>query len=126
MWPPQFEQPVQDKSEFRQMRESGEYERKRLVAVQAAAPSATASVFHQAYVENLKQLILKNGKKLEAEEVMAKCFHRIKTIQLRKYRRASDERKPSIMTDPSDVVNAAVENARPLLNLHRVRVGAVM
>ncbi len=59
MWPPEFEDPVPHRSNFQELRESGEYQRKRLVPVKAAENEASASVFYDPLV--LKVHLLTNS-----------------------------------------------------------------
>ena len=50
-------------------------------------------------------------------------FEIMKGIQLKKYYKASPERREGIITDPNEILIKAVHNARPLMSIQNVRVG---
>ena len=50
-------------------------------------------------------------------------FEIMKAIQLKKYYKATPERREGIITDPNEILIKAVHNARPLMSIQNVRVG---
>ncbi len=125
MWPPNFEDPVAHQSMFPDLKESGEYQRKRLVPIKSAINDANSSVFGHPLATQFRNMLIKIGDKEKADHVIQATFHQIKQIQLAKVRRSSEERAQHIVTDPVKILEEAVENGRPILNLHKVRVGSV-
>ncbi len=126
MWPPEFEDAVRHPSDFMELKESGEYERKRLVPIKAALNDASCSVFHDPLVVRFRNTMMRKSQKQKADQIMRHTFHRIKDIQIRKRNKAPEERRALIDVNPVKILNDAVENARPLLFLNQVRVGAVV
>jgi len=79
MWPPEFEDPVEDKEEFPSMRDSGEYDRRKLLPAKAAPNKASCSVFRDRIVDKVLHMAMKEGNKRRTENyVMLPTFNHIK------------------------------------------------
>ena len=50
----------------------------------------------------------------------------MKDIQLKKYYKASPDRRENIVTDPNEILKTAVHNARPLMAIQKVKVGGIV
>ncbi len=122
MWPPNFVDPVVNKADISEAKNSGEYRKKTMVPVKAAPSTATSSVFFEPDMITFLKAMTAHGQRYPAEEQMIKMFELIKKSQLEKYYKATPERRPHIVTDPADVIRIAIENARPIMALEAVRV----
>jgi len=125
MWPKNYEDPVDHKSMIRDLRETGDFERKKIMPVKAALADANCSVFSDPLVGRLQRTLMKYSTGEVSRQVMREVYRDIKEMQLRKYYKASEEGKSNIETNPTKLINDAVQNARPLMNLESVKVGAV-
>jgi len=126
MWTPGFEDPILHKNELKNAKVSGEYKRKTLVPIKAADPTATCSNFLDKEFIDFLRCFLKEGKRHIGVREMNETFEIMKDIQLKKYYKASEERKESILTDPQEILKKAVHNARPLMAIQNVRVGGIV
>ena len=126
MWPASFEDPIPHKDQIAQAKESGEYKKRLLVPVKAADKEATCSKLLDEEFLAFLRTMQKDGKKHIVMESLKKTFEKIKEIQLKKYYKASEENKEEIITDPSEVLYTAVHKARPLMAIHKVKIGSVV
>ena len=65
------------------------------------------------------------GKRQLADNLLMDTCRRIKEIQLPKYYKAPNKQE-EILTDPTQIISQAIENAKPLMALQNVQVGSVM
>jgi len=125
MWPKNYEDPVEHKSMIRDLREKGDFERKKIMPIKAADADANCSVFADPLVGRLTRTLMMYSKGEVSQQIMREVYRDIKEIQLRKYYKASEEGKKAMDINPTKIINDAVQNARPLMALESVRVGAV-
>merc|ERR1712066_1055584 len=125
MWPRNYEEPVEHKSMIRDLREKGDFDRKKIMPIKAALADANCSVFADPLVGRLQRTLMKYSSGELSREIIREVFRDIKEIQLRKYYKASEEGKKAMETSPTKIINNAVQNAKPLMNIEPVRVGAV-
>ncbi len=83
MWPSEFEDPVANRTDFPALRESGEYDRKRLVPVKSALDSANCSVFSDPLVLRVRNTMARKGRFERVDRELRKTFHRIKAMQVK-------------------------------------------
>ena len=72
------------------------------------------------------QQILRHGEKYVLMNQINETFRLIKDIQLKKYYKASENRRENIIVDPQEIVKKAIDNATPLLAIEDVKVGGVI
>jgi len=123
MWPTEFEEPILHKNDIKNAKVSGEFRKKSLVPVKAADPRATCSNFLEKEYIDFLRLFLKDGKSHIGVEVLNKTYALIKETQLKKYYKATPERREHIITDPTEILKRAVENARPLMSIMKIQKG---
>lgn len=108
------------------MRESGEAAKMAHIPIKAARNNDNVSAFHDDRLSKFTNYVMKGGRKVLARSLVEKCFENIKRIQLEKYNKATtDEEKSKIETNPVKILNAAIENARPMLNVAPIKRGGV-
>ncbi|KDR12187.1 28S ribosomal protein S7, mitochondrial [Zootermopsis nevadensis] len=126
MYGPQFVEPVYKKDKQESMYESGEIENILHVPVKAARVDATCSVFHDELVRKFTNLVMRDGRKILARELIEEAFEKIKRIQLQRYHSTEDpEKKTSVLTDPLKIFHAALANSKPVLQLTPIKRGGV-
>jgi len=125
MWDKSFEEALTHKDDILQAKVSGEYKKKVLLPVKAAPSSASCSMFLDQEVIAFMNVMLEEGKSFIVSEVMRDVFETIKEIQLKKFYKANPERRENMITDPTEILKKAVENARPLMALENVKVGGI-
>jgi len=125
MWPRNYEDPVEHKSMIRDLREKGDFDRMKIMPIKAALADANCSVFADPLVGRLQRTLMKYSSGESSRQVIIKVYRDIKEIQLRKYYKASEEGKNAIEISPTKIIHDAIENAKPLMNIEPVRVGAV-
>ncbi|XP_048763720.2 30S ribosomal protein S7-like [Ostrea edulis] len=75
-------------------------------------------------VQKFINLLMKDGEKEMAREILEGAFEQIKMKQISEYHKANTEvEKAMIVTDPLKILHGAVENCRPLLVLKSIRKG---
>lgn len=123
---PQFVEPVFKKQSIAALQESGEIKNIAHVPIKAARNNDTCSVFHDDLVSQFTNYVMKQGKKRLARELVEKGFENIKRLQLERYHLAeSDEEREKIELNPRVLLEKAVENCRPLLQLTPIKRGGV-
>ncbi|XP_055542187.1 28S ribosomal protein S7, mitochondrial [Wyeomyia smithii] len=123
---PQFVEPVFKKETINALKESGEIERVAHVPIKAARNNDTCSVFHDDLVSKFTNYVMKQGQKRLARDLVEKGFENIKRLQLERYHLAeSDEERAKIELNPRVMLQKAVENSRPLLQLTPIKRGGV-
>ena len=125
MWDKSFQDSLKHKDDIMQAKVSGEYKKKVLLPVKAAPSSASCSMFFDQELNAFMNVMLEDGKSYIASEVMREVFESIKEIQLKKFYKATPERRENMITDPTEILKKAVENARPLMALENVKVGGI-
>ena len=123
MWPERFEEPVRSLKDIHAIKGTPEYARKSAVPIKATPHDTSLLYFKDPLTQKFAKMIVKDSNGMLAEEIMIKLYTRIKSIQLAKARSAKDP--TSVVTDPTVIIAEAIENARPIMRLERVKVGAI-
>ena len=126
MWDKGFEEPVKHQRDIREAKEDGTFKRKTLVPIKSAKSDANCSVFLEPETMVFIQQILRHGEKYVLMNQINETFRLIKDIQLKKYYKASENRRENIIVDPQEIVKKAIDNATPLLAIEDVKVGGVI
>ena len=90
--------PIVHKDEIMPAKVSGDYKKKTLLPVKAAPADASCSLFLDREVLGLINVMLQEGKKFIAIEVLREVYEIIKDIQLKKYYKAPPDRRHNIIT----------------------------
>ena len=98
MWDKNFVDPILHKDEIMQAKVTGDYKKKTLLPVKAAPSDASCSMFLDREVLGLINVMLQEGKKFVAIEMIREVFEIIKDIQLKKYYKAPPDRRENIIT----------------------------
>lgn len=126
MWSPRFEDPLQSKAEIEAIRGTPEYDRKVNSPIKAAHKSATCSMFRDPLVTRFQNIITYHNQAQLGTIIMNDTFAKIKETQLKKVYDSKSERADHIETNPIVIIKEAVENARPMMALEKVKVGSVV
>ena len=59
-------------------------------------------------------------------EQLKETFGLIKAIQLKRYYKASEANRENIIVDPQEILKRAIENAKPLMSIQKVKVGGMI
>ncbi|XP_069691170.1 small ribosomal subunit protein uS7m [Periplaneta americana] len=126
MYGPQFVEPVFRKEKQKSMYESGEIENILHVPVKAARADATCSVFHDELVKKFINMVMRDGRKMLARELVEKAFEKIKRIQLERYHSIeAADKKNTVETNPLKIFHDAIINSKPVLQLTPIKRGGV-
>ncbi len=106
-------------------KQTGDYIRKSMVPVKAAPKDANCSQFVDPETLAFLKVMMKGGNKHTMIIQLNKIFENIKEIQLKKYYKANPERREGIIVDPQQILVKAVDNARPLMSIQKVKRGSV-
>ena len=98
MWDKNFEDPIFHRDEIIQAKVTGDYTKKTLLPVKAAPANASCSMFMDKEVSDFMKVMLKDGKSFIASEVVREVYEIIKEIQLKKFYKATPERRENIIT----------------------------
>lgn len=121
-----FVDPVFKKEKQFEMVETGEASKMMHIPIKAARNNDSCSVFHDDRVSKFTNYIMMDGRKELARELVRRTFENIKRIQLEKFNKAAtDEEKSKIQTNPVNILHAAIEHCRPLLNVTPIKRGGV-
>lgn len=122
---PHFIEPVFKKDKQSHLIETGEASKLAHIPIKAARNNDSCSVFHDDRLSKFTNYIMKGGQKELARNLIEKCFENIKRMQLAKYHKTTEEERNKIETNPIKILNMAIENSRPLLNLTPIKRGGV-
>lgn len=120
---PHFIEPVFKKDKQKQLFETGEAQKLAHIPIKAARNNDSSSLFHDDRLSKFTNYVMRCGQKRLARELVVKGFENIKRIQLERYNLAEGDEKLKIETNPLNILHAAVENCRPLLQLTPIKRG---
>lgn len=120
---PHFIEPVFKKDKQEKLFESGEAQKLTHIPIKAARNNDSSSLFHDDHLSKFTNYVMRGGQKRLARELVEKGFENIKRIQLERYNLADGDEKLKIETNPLRVLQMAVENSRPLLQLTPIKRG---
>jgi len=119
MWPKKFEEPLVDLKEIDALKGTPEYMRKSAVPIKACKKDASLMYFEDPIIKKFAKMVAVHSNAMLGEQIMMKTYTNIKIMQLQKGR-------DSVETDPTIIIKQAIENARPVMMLEKVKVGAVV
>ncbi|XP_072530611.1 small ribosomal subunit protein uS7m [Salminus brasiliensis] len=100
-----------------------EKELKTIRPIKAAPPSITSSPFDDPLISKFINMMMQDGKKYLAKEIMMKTLEAIKRTQVEKYHRAPAATKEEIECDPYTIFHQALENCKPVIGLANIQRG---
>ena len=89
--------------------------------VKAAPTSQTYSIFYDEKLYKFEKMLIKKGNSCVARRLTRDSLQYIKSVQVKKYHRASEEEKSTIELNPLVIFHQAFENSKPLLDLQKVK-----
>ncbi|GAB6020788.1 28S ribosomal protein S7, mitochondrial [Chamberlinius hualienensis] len=125
-YPPIYIEPIYKPEDLKTLYEEGAHIEKSFLPIKAAKFDQNNSIFRDAVLDKFVNITMKQSQKALAKSLMEKTFYNIKMIQIEKYHKASPEEKSTIEMDPLKLFHMAINNSKPLLNLTRVKRGAIM
>ncbi|ESP03782.1 hypothetical protein LOTGIDRAFT_110271 [Lottia gigantea] len=122
---PRFREPSLDTAELAEPL-SDDDERK-YNPIKAAKNYETTSVFYDPLLEKLINMLMYNGNKAAAREIVEGMLEEIKMIQVKKYNHAgSKQEQEAIECNPYLIFQQALENLKPALMIIPVRKGGTV
>jgi small subunit ribosomal protein S7 len=119
MWPERFEAPL-SVAEIQKIRGTPEYTRKAAVSIKAAPKDASQIYFQDNLMKKFSKMVAVHGNGMLGEVIMLNLYNKIKETQLETLKN-----KENVETDPTIIITTAIENARPVMMLEKVKVGAI-
>ncbi|KAM6904709.1 small ribosomal subunit protein uS7m [Xenentodon cancila] len=96
---------------------------KELRPIKAAAGGVTSSVFDDPVVSKFINMMMENGNKILAREIMTQTLENIKRKQVEKYHKASAGKKEDVECNPYTIFHQALENCKPVVGLASIQKG---
>ncbi|XP_061566898.1 small ribosomal subunit protein uS7m [Cololabis saira] len=96
---------------------------KELRPIKAAPSGVTSSVFDDPVVSKFINMMMENGDKILARQIMTQTLENIKRKQVEKYHKASSGKKEEIECNPYTILQQALENCKPVVGLASIQKG---
>ncbi|KAM9783367.1 small ribosomal subunit protein uS7m isoform X2 [Syngnathus typhle] len=96
---------------------------KTLRPIKAAANSVTSSVYHDPVISKFINMMMKDGNKVLAREIMTETLEQIKRKQVEKYHKAPEEKREEIECNPYAIFHQALDNCKPVVGLSNIQKG---
>lgn len=103
--------------------EKEQRELKALRPIKAATHGLTSSVFDDPVLSKFTNMIMKNGDKVLAREILTQTLESIKRKQVEKYHKAPEGKKEEIECNPYTIFHQALENCKPVVGLTSIQKG---
>ena len=123
VWPRMYREPVIIKKDQEQLHEE---EKKELsfAPIKAAPNAFCTSVFYDPVIARLESLIVRQGKRHVAREILHKTFFEVKRIQLAEFKAAkTDEERAEVELNPIVITKKALENIQPCVITKKIKRG---
>ncbi|XP_040919239.1 28S ribosomal protein S7, mitochondrial [Toxotes jaculatrix] len=121
---PEIRKEVYSRSEAELTAEEKEQRQlKALRPIKAAASGVTSSVFNDPVLSKFINMMMQDGNKILAREIMTQTLENIKRKQVEKYHKASAEKKEEIECNPYAIFHQALENCKPVVGLASIQKG---
>ncbi|CAG5059699.1 unnamed protein product [Parnassius apollo] len=125
-FPDYFQNPIFRKEDQLKLIENNELSKLASVPIKPPAVYETSSVYHDPLVNKVINHVMEEGKKKLARSLVEKAFENIKRIQIERYHLATTpEQKSKIVLNPKEILHAAIENCKPLLQLTPIKRGGI-
>ncbi|KAF6721534.1 28S ribosomal protein S7, mitochondrial [Oryzias melastigma] len=103
--------------------EQEERKLKELRPIKAATCSATSSVFDDPVISKFIRMIMTEGNKVLAREIVTQTLENIKRKQVEKYHKSPPGKKEEIECNPYTIFHTALENCKPVVGLASIQKG---
>ncbi|XP_026215994.1 28S ribosomal protein S7, mitochondrial [Anabas testudineus] len=103
--------------------EKEQRELKALRPIKAATNSVTSSVFNDPVLSKFINMIMKDGNKIRARDIVTQTLESIKRKQVEKYHKAPEGKKEEIECCPYAIFHQALENCKPVVGLASIQKG---
>ncbi|XP_046428078.1 small ribosomal subunit protein uS7m isoform X2 [Neodiprion pinetum] len=123
VYPPYYVRPVYKKEQQAALKGTEEAEHLAHAPIKAARNNETSSVFHDEFLRQFTNYIMKKGNKILARRLLEKSLENVKRIQLERYHKAEPQDKVGMELDPKIIMHKAIANCKPLLKLERIKRG---
>ncbi|CAK1547174.1 unnamed protein product [Leptosia nina] len=125
-FPDYFQNPIFRKEDQAKFLENNEISKLATIPVKPPTVAETSSVYFDPLVNKVINHVMKMGNKKLARTLVEKAFENIKRIQIERYHLAKTaEDKAKIELSPRVILNKAVENSKPLLQLLPIKRGGI-
>uniref|UniRef100_A0A3P9HCR2 Small ribosomal subunit protein uS7m n=1 Tax=Oryzias latipes TaxID=8090 RepID=A0A3P9HCR2_ORYLA len=103
--------------------EQEERKLKELRPIKAATCSTTSSVFDDPLISKFVRMIMTDGNKVLAREIITQTLENIKRKQVEKYHKSPAGKKGEIECNPYTIFHTALENCKPVVGLASIQKG---
>ncbi|XP_071390629.1 small ribosomal subunit protein uS7m [Centroberyx affinis] len=103
--------------------EKEQQELKVLRPVKAASNGVTSSLFYDPVLSKFMNMVMTDGNKVLAKEIMTQTLENIKRKQVEKYHKAPEGKKEEIECNPYAIFHQAIENCKPVIGLASIQKG---
>ncbi|KAK5856390.1 hypothetical protein PBY51_007991 [Eleginops maclovinus] len=103
--------------------EKEQRELKALRPIKAATNGVTSSVFSDPVLSKFVNMMMMDGNKILANEIISKTLENIKRKQVEKYHKAPEGKKEEIECNPYAIFHQALENCKPVVGLASIQKG---
>ncbi|KAK1877802.1 28S ribosomal protein S7 mitochondrial [Dissostichus eleginoides] len=103
--------------------EKEQRELKALRPIKAATNDVTSSVFSDPVIRKFVGMMMLDGNKILANEIISKTLENIKRKQVDKYHKAPEGKKEEIECNPYAIFHQALENCKPVVGLASIQKG---
>uniref|UniRef100_A0AAY4C9Q8 Small ribosomal subunit protein uS7m n=1 Tax=Denticeps clupeoides TaxID=299321 RepID=A0AAY4C9Q8_9TELE len=100
-----------------------ERELKRVRPIKAATSGTSSSLFSDSVISKFINVMMQDGRKVLAREIMTQTLETIKRKQVEKYHTATETKKLEIECNPYNVFHQALENCKPVIGLTSIQRG---
>ncbi|XP_028310329.1 small ribosomal subunit protein uS7m [Gouania willdenowi] len=103
--------------------EKEQWELKAHRPIKAAPNSVSSSVFNDPVISKFINMIMKNGEKTLARDIITQTLENMKRKQVEKYHKAPPGKKEEIQCNPYTIFHEALENCKPVVGLASIKKG---
>ncbi|XP_035511057.1 28S ribosomal protein S7, mitochondrial [Morone saxatilis] len=103
--------------------EKEEREIKTLRPIKAATNGVTSSVFSDPDLSKFINMMMTDGNKVLAREILTQTLESIKRKQVEKYHKAPEGKKEAIECNPYTIFHQALDNIKPVVGLTSIQKG---
>lgn len=103
--------------------EKEQQELKALRPIKAATSGVTSSVFSDVVLSKFINMMMTDGNKILAREIMTDTLESMKRKQVEKYHKTPEGKKEEIECNPYAIFHQALENCKPVVGLASIQKG---
>ncbi|KAI4900795.1 hypothetical protein NFI96_026297, partial [Prochilodus magdalenae] len=91
--------------------------------IKAASSSTTSSPFDDPVISKFINMMMQDGNKILAREIMTQTLETIKRKQVEKFHKAPAAEKEAVECNPYTIFRQAIENCKPVIGLASIQKG---